>query len=183
MARSPSELGESSKQAQRIEKLSFTVSMKELVENRHSTYCDLPYQLGLLGNLGLQEWVASALAPVENRQLTIGFHQPPGKPITVPIAGPTLTMEKAAKPGVVPPAKVFLDNAQAALRAGEIGTEKARVYATKARQLALRGRFQDTYDAVDKATGDVEGATDTARQRDESGMARTLPVDQRHRTS
>jgi hypothetical protein len=67
--------GELSTQAQRVEKLSFTLSMNELVENRNNTNCLLPFQLGLLGNLGLHEWVTSALAPAENGQLKIGYHQ------------------------------------------------------------------------------------------------------------
>ena len=151
--------GELGNQAQRIEKLSFTLSMKELVENRHSTYCDLPYQLGLLGNLGLQEWVASALAPVENRQLTIGFHQPPaGKPIT--ISAPSIKQgERAQELQPPPPAKAYLEKALAALRSGEQGTEEARRYAARAKQLALRTRMQDTYNAVEKTYRYVEGAT------------------------
>jgi hypothetical protein len=150
--------GELSNQAERTEKLSFTLSMKELVENRHKTYCELPYQLGLLGNLGLLEWVESALSPVESRQLTIGFHQPPtGKTATIPIAGQS--SPNFANELNPPPAKIYLNNAQIALRTGEKGTETARGYALSAKQLAVRARFQETYDAVDKTYGYVEAAT------------------------
>lgn len=148
---------ELSNQAQRVEKLSFTLSMKELVESRNSTYCLLPFQLGLLGNLGLTEWVVSALAPAANGQLTIGFHQPPnGKTVSIPIAGPTANAAPELNP---PPAKIFLTRALTALKTGEKGAELARTSATRARLLALRSKFQLTYDAVEKTYGLVETAT------------------------
>jgi hypothetical protein len=147
--------GEFSTQAERTEKLSFTLSMKELVENRDSTFCALPEKLGLLGNLGLREWIMSALSPVENRQLTIGFHQPPtGKTASIPIAGPSPAAAAAAES----PAKVLLNQALAALRLGEKGTDLAKDSAARARQLALKSRFQETYDAVGKTYGYAEAA-------------------------
>lgn len=148
--------GELTTQAQRTEKLSFTVSMKELVESRGSTFCLLPQRAGLMGNLGLEEWIVSSLAPVENRQLTIGFHQPPtGKTATIPIEGP-----KSAAPKVVQPlAKRLLDDALEALRRGEKGTEVARERAASARKFARQVRFQKTYDAVDQTYGLVEAAS------------------------
>jgi hypothetical protein len=147
--------GEFSTQAQRVEKLSFTLSMKELVENRNSTYCLLPFQLGLLGNLGLHEWVTSALAPTENGQLKIGYHQPPnGK--TNPIPGPSVD---ASKELGAPAAKALLKQALTALQKGEKGAELAREAAMRARTLALRSKFQATYDAVDTAYGYVEATS------------------------
>jgi hypothetical protein len=148
--------GELSTQAQRVEKLSFTLSMNELVENRNSTYCLLPFQLGLLGNLGLHEWVTSALAPAENGQLKIGYHQPPnGK--TNPIPGPA-TVDASQEPGMTA-AKRLLKQAFAALQKGEKGAELARDAAMRARSLALKSKFQATYDAVDNAYGYVEATT------------------------
>jgi hypothetical protein len=148
---------ELSNQAQRTEKLSFTLSMKELVENRNSTYCLLPFQLGLLGNLGLEEWVVSALAPAENGQLTIGFHQPPsGKPTSIPIVGPSVN---AAPELNAPAAKALLTRATTALKTGEKGAELATSSAERARALALKSKFQATYDAVNTTYGYVEAAT------------------------
>jgi hypothetical protein len=147
--------GEFSTQAERTEKLSFTLSMKELVENRRSSACELPEKLGLLGNLGLQEWIISALSPVENRQLAIGFHQPPtGKTASIPIAGPS----SAAAAAPESPAKVLLNQALAALRLGEKGTDLTKDTAATARQFALKARFQATYDAVGKTYGYAEAA-------------------------
>ncbi|MEH2546003.1 hypothetical protein V1283_002648 [Bradyrhizobium sp. AZCC 2262] len=149
--------GELSTQAQRVEKLSFTLSMNELVENRNNTNCLLPFQLGLLGNLGLHEWVVSALAPTETGQLKIGYHQPPnGK--TNPIPGPA-TVDASQEPGYVSPAKRLLKEAFAALQKGENGTKLAREAALRARALALQSKFQATYDAVDAAYGYVEATS------------------------
>jgi hypothetical protein len=61
----------------RNETLSFTVSIKELRAERQRLACNLPDALDLYGKLGLQEWVSSALAPVENLQLRTGRHPPP----------------------------------------------------------------------------------------------------------
>lgn len=62
----------------RTEILSFSVSLAELQRWKHRGYCDLPDGLIIYGNLGLKEWIASALAPVENGQLKVGRHPPPG---------------------------------------------------------------------------------------------------------
>jgi hypothetical protein len=129
--------------------------MNALVENRNNTNCLLPYQLGLLGNLGLHEWVTSALAPTETGQLKIGYHQPPnGK--TNPIPGPTVDASK--EPGVSD-AKRLLKQAFAALQKGENGAALAREAAMRARALALRSKFQATYDAVDTAYGYVQATS------------------------
>jgi hypothetical protein len=71
--------------AVRNETMSFTVSIKELRDQRNRLACDLPGAPDLYGRLGLQEWVASALTPVETRQLRIGHHPPPnGKSLPAP---------------------------------------------------------------------------------------------------
>ncbi|TWB93037.1 hypothetical protein FBZ93_11176 [Bradyrhizobium macuxiense] len=69
----------------RNESLSFTVAIKELRAERNRLACDLPNAPDLYGRLGLQEWIASALAPVANSQLRIGHHPPPnGKSLPAP---------------------------------------------------------------------------------------------------
>ncbi len=49
--------GELTEQAIRTEKLSFTLSVKELTESRDRARCVLPQNMGLMGNLGLGEWI------------------------------------------------------------------------------------------------------------------------------
>ncbi|MGY3473809.1 hypothetical protein [Bradyrhizobium ottawaense] len=69
----------------RNESLSFTVAFKELRAERNRLICNLPNAPDLYGRLGLREWIASALTPVENSQLRIGHHPPPnGKSLPAP---------------------------------------------------------------------------------------------------
>jgi hypothetical protein len=64
--------------ANRTEVLSFTVSLRDLRAWKEHGDCNLPSGLDLYGNLGLREWITSALAPVELKQLRVGRHPPPG---------------------------------------------------------------------------------------------------------
>lgn len=69
----------------RNETMSFTLSIAELRNEKYRGDCNLPADIDLYGNLGLQEWVQSALAPVDRQMLTIGKHTAPGaKPVTAP---------------------------------------------------------------------------------------------------
>jgi hypothetical protein len=139
--------------ALRNETLSFTVSMDELRDSRYRGDCNLPQQLGLMGNLGLQEWVSSALAPVGNKQLMIGYHAPPtGK--SVQLAGPG----RFQAAGEIT-AKDLLTRAEQALHTAEGATENARKFSEAARQSALKKQIQTTYNAVDQAYGYAEAAT------------------------
>ena len=112
--------------------------------------------MGLLGNLGLQEWISSSLVPAANRQLTIGYHQPPsGKPATVAIPGPT-----NASPPLVPepPALKYLLAAQAAVRSAESCTEFAEKSAADAKTASFKKRIQKTYNFVDQTYSYIEAA-------------------------
>jgi hypothetical protein len=124
----------------RNDKISFTLSVNELADTRRSRECGLPHRLGLLGNLGLEEWLKSALTPVENKQLTIGFHQSPtGK--TVKIPGPTVPFAAMPK----------LDMAVRVLKHAETLIETARDTALDANKKALKKQLQATYQAVETA--------------------------------
>jgi hypothetical protein len=63
--------------AVRTEVLSYSLSLRELREWKKRGRCDLPDGFDLYGNLGLNEWVTSALAPVEMDKLRTGRHPPP----------------------------------------------------------------------------------------------------------
>jgi hypothetical protein len=137
----------------RNETLSFTLSVDELMQSR-TLDCARPLQEGLLGHLGLAEWIQSALAPAGNRQLTIGYHAPPtGKPAPVP--GPT--GQQPAAEGIKE-----LTFAERALSAAEELAQNARTYATRAKKLALQKNIQGTYDAASKANGAAETALEQA---------------------
>jgi hypothetical protein len=152
--------GELSGSATRNDKLSFTVSMQELMQNRRSEDCLLPDRLGLLGNLGLREWVSSALAPVADGQLTIGYHQPPvGKASVPPVPGPTMKALVDEKP------EALLAKAQKAMRAAEEKAEelkgKSAIVMRKvlSKSIPMGRKIQMTYDGVDEVYGEVGETT------------------------
>jgi hypothetical protein len=73
--------------AMRSEIVSFSISMKEIRDqfrtmNEFQLYreCHPHSYIDLNSNLGLKEWVDSALGPVENNILTEGYHKPPKRP-------------------------------------------------------------------------------------------------------
>jgi hypothetical protein len=137
----------------RNETLSFTLSVDELMRGR-SLDCGRPLRQGLLGHLGLSEWISSALSPTENRQLTIGYHAPPvGKPAPVP--GPT-----GAAPAAILNRELLL--ADRALSAAEQLAQDARTNAERARKLALKLNIQGTYDAASRAYGYAQTALEQA---------------------
>lgn len=128
----------------RNETLSFTLSVDELMHSRELD-CARPLQEGLLGHLGLAEWIASALAPAGGRQLTIGYHAPPtGKPAPVP--GPT-----GQQPAALGLNELIM--ADRALSAADKLAQAARVHAARANTFALQKDIQGTYDAASKANG------------------------------
>ncbi|WP_210343182.1 hypothetical protein [Bradyrhizobium diversitatis] len=142
----------------RNEVLSFTLSVDELMRAQ-TLDCAGPLQEGLLGHLGLEEWIQSALAPAGNGQLTIGYHAPPtGKP--APLPGPT--GQQPAEAGVKE-----IELANRALLNSEELAQKARIYAARAKALALQKNIQGTYDAASKANG----AAVTALEQADKGQA------------
>jgi hypothetical protein len=76
--------------AVRTDSLSFSLSLVELRYKRQDQRCAFSAGLGLDGDLGLKEWVASALDPVDRGVLTVGYH-------------PRLMTTRSAKGGRPPP--------------------------------------------------------------------------------
>ena len=152
--------GELTANASRTDKLSFTLSLKELMAQRNSARCVDERRAGLLGHLGLREWIASALTPVGNRQLTIGFHEPPtGKPSKIPGLSAMKAAEKAREP---PPTPLSLFNdALADMRKAERFVEDARKASDSAYDFALGVKVQQTYNAGRKALSKAADATDS----------------------
>jgi hypothetical protein len=60
--------------AVRTDSLSFSLSMVELRYKRQEERCVFYAGLGLDGDLGLKEWIVSALEPVDRGVLTVGYH-------------------------------------------------------------------------------------------------------------
>ena len=60
--------------AVRTDSLSFSLSLVELRYKRDQANCKFAAGLGLDGELGLKEWIASALDPVDRGVLAVGYH-------------------------------------------------------------------------------------------------------------
>jgi len=65
--------------ATRNETVSFTVSMNELMDQfgKGRQNCEFPNYVDLRSDLGVKEWVAAALAPVDEGDLAVGYHKTP----------------------------------------------------------------------------------------------------------
>jgi hypothetical protein len=111
--------------ALRNETMSFTLSVQELRNLKYRGDCNLPDNVDLYGHLGLKEWVAAALGPVDDEMLTIGKH-------TAPNAKPASAASFAT--GDVPPADQIK---QAAFYAQQFA-DKAAASVLRTRDLAKR---------------------------------------------
>jgi hypothetical protein len=81
--------------AVRNDNMTFTVSLEELRYKRQTQACTFSSGIGLDGDLGLKEWVASALEPVDRGLLTVGYHPSvPGRSRRAP---------RPPRPGTDPP--------------------------------------------------------------------------------
>jgi hypothetical protein len=133
--------GSFSSTASRTEVLSFTISLAELWKWKRHGDCNLPGGSDLYGNLGLQEWIASALAPVEFGLLRVGRHPPPGgKSPPAPEVIPRLPLNV--------PKLVGCDLEPLQKASGLVGyyAEKAESARNNARQNGIRDDIQATYD-------------------------------------
>jgi hypothetical protein len=167
------------------DKMSFTLSLDELSGMRRDKECVFAQERGLLGHLGLGDWVRSALAPVRGRQLAIGYHQPPNaKP--VPIAGPISAIAKinrrgaagavAARDVVTPAARTaicdfcrarsqigqasaFQSCAEDSIRAGIGQADLAARHARTKMPGRLSEWIKRTYDAASDAGGSADRAS------------------------
>ena len=104
--------------------------------------CDLPHGLDLYGNLGLQEWVASALTPVERGQLKIGRHPPPGG--KSPPAPPVLPPLSSKLEGLLPCGPEQL----APLNQAKVPLEHYATIAERATENARRNGDRDNVQAT-----------------------------------
>jgi hypothetical protein len=159
--------------AQRSEIMSFTISLSELRKFKYRDQCYLPESLHLYGNLGLNEWVHSALAPVKFGQLAVGWHPPPGgKSIPAPPPSEKLKAEEgralACDVALVQPVQ---DARDAAIHYATM----AQDYADKAENHSKQRNVQATYDdastvveAVKQTNVAVKKATKAADKADKT---------------
>lgn len=135
--------------ADRTAVLSFSLSFAEMLKFKERGECDLPSGLGLYGNLGLREWLQSALAPVEFGQLSVGYHPAPGaKPVPAP-------------PPLKRPEQVIDEDfrkLQVATHNLEDYGRRAQTRLESAKKNAGRGAIQETYDDAGVILGILEKA-------------------------
>ena len=161
--------------AVRTELLSFSVSLAELRKWKRRGDCNLPDGLDLYGNLGLKEWVASALGPVEFRQLTVGNHSPPGgkRPPLPSVRPPQPRIENLIPCG--PETLEPLNDDKALVEQYAAYAEKI---VAKARIDGANNNIQATYDDADSIYGAQEAAAAAFRktQKDAASIIQLCPA-------
>jgi hypothetical protein len=137
-----------SSEAVRTETLSFTVALSDLrdwrkqVNQRKAGYpledrtCNFPPSTGVTGNLGLKEWVESAIYPVDIAQLKAGIHSGTAAKTTAPTApqaGKTTPLSSPLTVGELKDNLIKWDNFWL-----KVETENLRVTATDDMKKALQ---------------------------------------------
>jgi hypothetical protein len=133
--------------AVRTEILTFSLSLAELRGWKRKGECGIAERMDLYGNLGLREWLASALAPVANRQLTVGRHPAPGGKSVPP---PPVIEPKIALLDPLAKLKDLTDKLRWYAKAAEDALDDARRNATQNNTQATYDDAKLIYDAVEK---------------------------------
>jgi hypothetical protein len=144
-------------QAVRTETLSFSLSLKELnsqrIADRSILACAPTGEPGLVGNLGLREWIDSALYPAVRRDLLAGKHPAPGtgaKPSSPQIVGKPAPITGAA-------AFTLLEKAKTPKN-----VEDMRAAVNKAVHAELDA--SNSFESARMAWKDIEAKLDTAKR-------------------
>jgi hypothetical protein len=124
-----------------IETLSFTLSFAELRNAAYRNACDPPQGLGLLGNLGLKEWMQAALGPVSGPrpELSQGYHAAPSSAAKAATPKP----KGAAKPETFDPIQEKINKLNDTVAAVIAYADEATSYAASAQKLAKKLRSDD----------------------------------------
>jgi hypothetical protein len=170
-------------QASRTQTLSFNYSFAELKRRRAQvdtpTKCAVSDGMDLRGRLGLKEWFAEALTPVQSQLLYAGYHPKPqgatpsAQPRTSPMpsAAPADTTQKVPAFGleaVCPPEKEKIDlvhknllDANTALLDSSLEMIQERIQASTSAQLASLNSFKSN---IEKAAHDVDSKIDSGKK-------------------
>jgi len=152
--------------ASRIETLSFTLSFAELRNPQYLGFCAPARGLGLLGNLGLREWMEAALAPASGDapQLRIGYHETPSS------GAKAATPKKpavGAKTEEFDPIQNKIDELTATLALVTSYADEAQSYSGSAQKLAKILKQDDLTKSPQQFYREVQGTADyTAMAQD-----------------
>lgn len=149
--------------ASRTETLSFTLSFAELRNKWYRGECAPAEGLGLLGNLGLKEWMHAALAPASGLYpaLTLGYHAATSsaKAATPSTGTPKITTEFVADPIARKIAEInaTLDTAQAY-------ADEAKTYGQQAQTLSAKLKSDDLTKPPAEFASEIQKTADLASQ-------------------
>jgi hypothetical protein len=145
--------------ASRTETLSFTLSFAELRNRQYRGTCDPAKGLGLLGNLGLKEWMQAALAPASGPapELLLGFHAPPSS--AAKAATPTKP-KTGPKEESFDPLQQKIDKLNESVSLLLAYADEARSYAASAQQLGKSLKRDDITRSPQEFIGEVQKTAD-----------------------
>lgn len=148
--------------ASRTETLSFSLSFAELRNKWYRGECAPAEGLGLLGNLGLKEWMQAALAPASGPypELTLGYHSSTSsaKAATPSAAGPK-TAEFLADPIARKIAEI-----KATLDAAQAYADEAKTYGQQAQTLSAKLKSEDLTKPPAQFASETQKAVDLVSQ-------------------
>jgi hypothetical protein len=143
--------------ASRIETLSFTLSFAELRNPQYRGICAPAKDLGLLGDLGLKEWMQAALAPTSGPrpELTQGYHAPPASAAKAAASQHRLGVSQNESD-----VRRLIENLDATLAQVSDYTEEAKSYVKTALGLAKDLRRTDLTKSPEAFASEVQRAAD-----------------------
>jgi hypothetical protein len=145
--------------ATRIETLSFTLSFAELGNPDYRGICTPAKGLGLLGNLGLEEWMQAALAPASGKmpELRIGYHAAPSSGAKAATPKPP---KGGPKPALADRIQEQIDKLNTTLSLIKAYADEAQGYAASAERLGRTLRNDDLTKPPQEFYREVQGTAD-----------------------
>lgn len=143
--------------ASRIETLSFTLSFAELRNPQYRGICAPAKDLGLLGDLGLKEWMQAALAPTSGPrpELAEGYHAPPASS-----ARAATPRQKLGAENVPDPEQRLINELNNTVAQVSGYTDEAKSYVKSAVSLANNLRTVDLTKSPEEFAAEVQRTAD-----------------------
>ena len=150
--------------ASRTETLSFTLSFAELRDKWYRGQCAPAEGLGLLGSLGLKEWMYAALAPVRgpSPQLTLGYHTASSSAKATTSSPANVPREiAAANPD---PIQLKITQINTTLDSAQTYADEAKAYGQSAKTLSAQLKKDDLTKSPADFASEVQRTADFVSQ-------------------
>jgi hypothetical protein len=149
--------------ASRTETLSFTLSFAELRNKFYRGECAPAEGLGLLGNLGLKEWMHAALAPASGPYpaLTLGYHAATS---SAKAATPSAGTPKITTQLVTDPIDRKIAEITATLDTAQGYADEAKTYGQQAQALSAKLKSDDLTKPPAEFASEIQKTADLASQ-------------------